>query len=79
MDYKQESTLVKSLNYLQKKAETDKEAAMMSFDLLLKKSVGIGDHSTGDFLSNLDETLDKLVDACDRLEKVETLRKIYRD
>lgn len=61
------------------KAEADKEAAMMSFDLLLKKSVGIGDHSTGDFLSNLDDTLDKLVDACDRLEKVESLRKIYKD
>jgi hypothetical protein len=35
---------------------------------LLDNGVGIGDHSTGDFYSNLDEALDILVDALDRLE-----------
>tara|TARA_R100000008_G_C3577779_1_gene166352 strand:- start:1396 stop:1626 length:231 start_codon:yes stop_codon:yes gene_type:complete len=68
----------KALNYLQKKAESDKEAALLSFDLLLDKPVGIGDHSTGDFLSNLEESLDKLVDASDRLEKIGLLRKVFR-
>ena len=58
----------KSLKYLQKKAEADQQAALLSFDLLLENAVGIGDHSTGDFHKNLDETLDLLVDATDRLE-----------
>jgi len=68
----------KGLNYLEKKAEADKEAALLSFDLLLEKPVGIGDHSTGDFTSNLDEALNKLVDANDRLETVQQLRQLYK-
>lgn len=56
------------VNYLKKKAETDKEKAMMSLSLLLHNSAGIGDHSTEDFYKNLDEALSTLVDAEDRLE-----------
>ena len=40
----------------------------MSLKLLTEKAVGIGDHSTGDFYKNLDEALDLLVDAEDRIE-----------
>tara|TARA_Y100001963_G_scaffold139799_1_gene206045 strand:- start:684 stop:905 length:222 start_codon:yes stop_codon:yes gene_type:complete len=68
---------MKALAYLQKKAESDQQAALLSFDLLLEKAVGIGDHSTGDFISNLDEALNNLVDANDRLESIEWLKTIY--
>ena len=57
-----------AISYLYHKATADMEKARMSFDLLLNKGVGIGDHSTGDFYNNLDEALDLLVDAQDRLE-----------
>ncbi|MQF98071.1 MAG: hypothetical protein FI729_00875 [SAR202 cluster bacterium] len=70
---------MKALNYLQKKAESDQQAALLAFDLLLEKAVGIGDHSTSDFLSNLNESLNNLVDANDRLETIEWLRGVYGD
>ena len=70
---------MKALNYLQKKAESDQQAALLAIDLLLEKAVGIGDHSTSDFLSNLDESLNNLVDANDRLETIEWLRGVYGD
>ena len=60
-----------SLNYLLKKAQTDKAKAELSLELLLEKAVGIGDHSTGDFYENLQDALDMLVDATDRLEVLE--------
>ena len=50
------------------KAKADKAKALMSLSLLLDNAVGIGDHSTGDFHANLDEALNILVDAKDRLE-----------
>tara|TARA_R110002110_G_scaffold100573_9_gene256261 strand:+ start:1024 stop:1302 length:279 start_codon:yes stop_codon:yes gene_type:complete len=59
------------LSYLFHRAVADKEGARLSLSLLLDNAVGIGDHSTGDFHSNLDEALDKLVDAEDRLEVLE--------
>ena len=58
----------KAIKYLWNKAEMDKSKAELSLDLLLNNGVGIGDHSTGDFYQNLDEALDILVDAKDRLE-----------
>jgi|TARA_R110000765_G_scaffold227234_3_gene331151 hypothetical protein len=67
----------RSINYLQKKAESDKEAALLAFELLLERPVGIGDHSTGDFTSNLDEALNNLVDANDRLETLDLVRGLY--
>jgi len=57
-----------ALNYLRNKAIADREQAKMSFELLLNNAVGIGDHSTGDFTKNLDEALDLLVDANDRID-----------
>tara|TARA_Y100001938_G_scaffold139511_1_gene206472 strand:- start:4550 stop:4771 length:222 start_codon:yes stop_codon:yes gene_type:complete len=65
-----------SIAYLRKKAESDLLKAKVSLGLLLDVPVGIGDHSTGDFHSNLDEALDLLVDANDRIE---TLEKYYPD
>ena len=60
-----------AISYLWHKAVSDKERARLALDLLLEKGVGIGDHSTGDFTNNLDEALDLLVDANDRLEMLE--------
>lgn len=58
----------KAIEYLYNKAKTDMSKAKLSLSLLLNNGVGIGDHSTGDFYKNLDEALDTLVDAEDRLE-----------
>tara|TARA_B100001123_G_C15213865_1_gene988395 strand:- start:684 stop:932 length:249 start_codon:yes stop_codon:yes gene_type:complete len=63
-----------AVGYLFHKALADREKASLSLELLLNNSVGIGDHSTGDFHNNLDEALDLLVDAEDRLE---LLKKLY--
>jgi len=52
----------------------DQEKAKLSLELLMNNAVGIGDHSTGDFHQNLDEALDLLVDAEDRLD---LLRSMY--
>jgi hypothetical protein len=59
-----------AINYLWHKALSDKEKARLSLDLLLENGVGIGDHSTGDYHKNLDEALDLLVDAEDRIETI---------
>ena len=59
------------LSYLCKKAESDRAKALGSLRLLLDNGVGIGDHSTGDYHKNLDEALDLLVDARDRLETLQ--------
>ena len=56
------------ISYLFHSAVADQEKAKLSLDLLMNNAVGIGDHSTGDFHKNLDESLDLLVDAEDRLE-----------
>jgi len=56
------------VSYLFHKAVADQEKAKLSLELLMNNAVGIGDHSTGDFHQNLDESLDLLVDAEDRLE-----------
>ena len=63
MNYKEEA-----VKYMFNKAKADKAKGLMSLSLLLDNAVGIGDHSTGDFHSNLDEALNILVDAKDRLE-----------
>jgi hypothetical protein len=57
-----------ALAYLRNKALSDRDKALMSLKLLTENAVGIGDHSTGDFHKNLDEALDTLVDAEDRIE-----------
>ena len=42
-----------ALNYLYNKAETDYQAALMSFELLLNHSAGVGEHSTKDYLDKM--------------------------
>jgi|TARA_R110000744_G_scaffold221980_2_gene340975 hypothetical protein len=64
------------VSYLWHKAITDQEKARLSLDLLMNNAVGIGDHSTGDFYKNLEEALDILVDAGDRLS---LLQNVYGD
>tara|TARA_R110000744_G_C19029404_1_gene525212 strand:- start:65 stop:289 length:225 start_codon:yes stop_codon:yes gene_type:complete len=63
-----------AISYLWQTARADKSKARMSLSLLLENGAGIGDHSTGDFHKNLDEALDMLGDAEDRLE---TLGKYF--
>ena len=53
------------------KALADQSKALASLDLLLEQGVGIGDHSTGDYWENVDQALDTLVDAEDRLEIIQ--------
>ncbi|MQF98548.1 MAG: hypothetical protein FI729_03335 [SAR202 cluster bacterium] len=65
------SNFTKAVDYLFHKAVSDRNKAELSLNLLMNNGVGIGDHSTGDFWSNLDEALDALVDAEDRLEVIE--------
>ena len=60
------------LSYLFHKAVADREAAKLSMSLLLDSAVGIGDHSTNDFYENLDQALNNLVDAEDRLDVLES-------
>tara|TARA_R100001244_G_scaffold128716_1_gene99724 strand:- start:246 stop:473 length:228 start_codon:yes stop_codon:yes gene_type:complete len=62
-----------AVSYLWHKAIADQEKARLSLELLTNNAAGIGDHSTGDFHKNLDETLDVLVDARDRLELLQEL------
>ena len=63
--------LCKLIHMLRKSAEADRAKALLSLDLLDKKSVGIGDHSTEDFYKNAEEALMILVDADDRLSTLE--------
>ena len=56
---------------LRKSAEADKAKALLSLELLDKKGVGIGDHSTEDFYNNAEDALKMLVDADDRLSALD--------
>lgn len=56
---------------LRKTAEADRAKALLSLDLLDKKGVGIGDHSTEDFYKNAEEALGLLADSQDRLEAID--------
>jgi len=62
-----------AISYMYHKAVADQEKAKLSLELLTNNAAGIGDHSTGDFHQNLDEALDLLVDALDRLEVLNVL------
>lgn len=59
------------LDHLKANAESDLNKAIMSMKIILDHPAGIGDHSTGDLYSNLDEALRMLIDAEDRLEILE--------
>ena len=60
------------LKMLVAKATEKREKALTSLELLMDNSVGIGDHSTGDFYNNIEESFSSLIDADDMLE---TLKK----
>lgn len=53
---------------LKSSAEADLAKADLTMELLNDRSVGIGDHSTGDFYKNAEEALSMAADAMDRLE-----------
>jgi len=59
------------LKMLEAKANEKREKALTSLELLMNNSVGIGDHSTGDFYENVEEAFQELVDADDMLETLE--------
>ena len=61
----------KLITMLRKSAEADRAKALLSLDLLDKKSVGIGDHSTEDFYKNAEEALLLLAESQDRLEAID--------
>ena len=63
-----------AIEYLWRKALADQSKARASLDILLDHPAGIGDHSTGDLHNNLEEALQSLADAEDRLE---TLQRYY--
>ena len=65
----------KLVTMLRKSAEADKAKALLSLDLLDRKSVGIGDHSTEDFYKNAEEALELLASSQDRLEAIEIYLK----
>jgi hypothetical protein len=60
------------LKMLVAKATEKREKALTSLELLMDNSVGIGDHSTGDFYNNIEEAFSSLIDSDDMLE---TLKK----
>lgn len=68
------STRELGLKYLKLKAESDLVKAKLSLDLLLDKGVGVGEHSVKDFHDNLDEALNMIVDAEDRLQVLENIK-----
>jgi hypothetical protein len=63
-----------AIRSLHNKAETDKQMALASLEIMLEHPAGIGDHSTTDLHNNLNEALSNLADADDRLD---ALRKYF--
>ena len=60
---------------LKTQAQSEKAKALLTLELLNNKGVGVGEHSTKDFYQNAEEALMMLVDADDKLEKLESLYK----
>ncbi len=56
---------------LRTQAEAERQKALLSLELLMDYSAGIGDHSTGDFYKNAEEALQMLVDADDKIEALD--------
>ena len=61
-------------NLLKSKALLEKEEAITTIKLMGEFPAGIGDHSTGDFYNNIEEALQKLVDAEDKLSTLEKFK-----
>jgi len=55
-------------NMLRTQLESQRSKALLTLHLLAHHSVGIGDHSTGDYYKNADEALTMLAEANDKLE-----------
>ena len=66
-----------ALDSLYRQAITDKVKAEASLHILLDHPAGIGDHSTEDLHSNLQQALSNLADATDRLETLESFKQKY--
>ena len=49
-------------------AKANKEKALTSFELLTERAVGIGDHSTVDYIKNAEEALEQLAKAEEQIE-----------
>lgn len=56
------------IDMLRTQLEAQRKKALLTLHLLSHHSVGIGDHSTGDFYKNADEALSMLTEADDKLE-----------
>jgi hypothetical protein len=56
---------------LKAQALADREKALMALDLLENQAVGIGDHTSNDFLKDATESLQLLAEAEDRLDMIE--------
>jgi hypothetical protein len=61
-------------NLLKSKALLEKEEAITTIKLMGEHPAGIGDHSTEDFYNNIEEALQKLVDAEDKLSTLEKFK-----
>tara|TARA_Y100000389_G_C17268268_1_gene416584 strand:+ start:108 stop:335 length:228 start_codon:yes stop_codon:yes gene_type:complete len=59
---------------LKSKALLEKEEAITTIKLMGEHPAGIGDHSTEDFYNNIEEALQKLVDAEDKLSTLEKFK-----
>ena len=57
-----------ALHSLMMKAESDRSEAITSLEIMFNHPAGIGDHSTDDLHTNLNEAIAKLADAEDRIE-----------
>jgi len=64
---------------LKSEAQSEKDKALLSLDLLGSNAVGIGDHSTEDFYKNATEALSMLVDADDKLSTLDKYFKPHKN
>jgi|TARA_R110001606_G_scaffold373557_1_gene530972 hypothetical protein len=61
----------KLITALKTQAEADKAKALMALELLTEMAVGIGDHTSDDFLKDATKSLKLLASAEERLETIE--------
>ena len=66
-----------ALESLMNKAVSDRADALTSLSILLDHPAGIGDHSTSDLHTNLNESLSNLTDAEDRIETLQRFDPTY--
>lgn len=59
--------------------EAQRRKAILTLQLLSNHSVGIGDHSTGDYYKNAHEAIEALTDADDKLETISRYQFILQN